>query len=87
MRINAVSVPADKVVTADWVNPTLPAHRTDIRTMPESAWREYRAGIVRILMNAGESDTIRQRALTMLLEADRRLWANKIANIGNPNAN
>lgn len=65
---------------ADWHNPTLPGRRDDIRAMSEQEWKDYRAGIVRILTSAAESDQTRQQALLMLLEADRRLWVNGLAN-------
>lgn len=63
-----------------WTNPTLPGRRDDIMTMTEAEWKQYRAGIVLILTSAGESDKTREMALAMLLEADRRLWINGLAN-------
>jgi len=64
----------------DWENLTLPDRRPDIHSMGDAEWKQYRAGIVRILTNSGESDEIRQQAFAMLLEADRRLWTNNLAN-------
>ena len=74
------SQPAQTETPHQLGNPQLPARRTDLRAMSPEEYRRYKDGIKRILCSAAESDEVRRLAFEMLLEADRILWPNKVAN-------
>lgn len=63
-----------------WRNPALPERRYDFRSMGWEEYRRYKDQIKRILCGAGESDETRRLAFEMLLDADRILWPNSLAN-------